>query len=63
MCKKMVRSALALAFSVGVALGAVSTLDLHWGSSATGVQAIAPPDLHWGGAPVIDSESKTDVAA
>jgi hypothetical protein len=54
MRKKMLRSMLACAFSAGIALGAVSALDLHWGGapgveSTTGNQAAVPPDLHWGG--------------
>ncbi|WP_405479499.1 hypothetical protein [Streptomyces sp. NBC_00009] len=63
MRKTLIRSALAVAFSAGMLLSAVSALDLHWGgapavdsTSSVSVQAIAPPDLHWGskamGAPV-----------
>ncbi|OAH09592.1 hypothetical protein STSP_70470 [Streptomyces jeddahensis] len=53
MCKKMLRSVLAVAFSAGLLFGAVSPLDLAWDSAPADVNvAIAPPDLAWDAAPV-----------
>lgn len=53
MFKRMLRSVLVATFSAGLALGAVSTCDLVWGSApakATSVSAL-PGDLVWGVAP------------
>lgn len=56
MCKRMLRSVMAVAFSAGLAFGVLSTQDLSWsGTPATHVSAgrnIAPPDLSWSVAPV-----------
>lgn len=50
MFKRMLRSVLVTTFSVGLGLGAVTTLDLAWGGSppADAAAVSAPrPDLSW----------------
>ncbi|GAB7103287.1 hypothetical protein JCM4814A_16010 [Streptomyces phaeofaciens JCM 4814] len=52
MCKRMLRSVLAVAFSAGLVFGAVGTQDLWWDSvpadaGAANTQAAPAPDLHW----------------
>ncbi|MFF8643585.1 hypothetical protein [Streptomyces sp. NPDC015345] len=49
MFKRMLRSVLVTTFSVGLALGAVTTLDLSWNSVPAGGSATAAPqsDLSW----------------
>lgn len=52
MCKRMVRSVLAVAFSAGLVFGAYGALDLSWSSEPathpdSSGEAVAPPDLSW----------------
>ncbi|MEU6996526.1 hypothetical protein ABZ953_38470 [Streptomyces sp. NPDC046465] len=45
----MLRSVLVTTFSVGLALGTVTTLDLSWHSAPAGGSTVSapPPDLSW----------------
>jgi hypothetical protein len=52
MCKRMLRTVLAVAFSAGLVLGAVSPQDLGWDSVSALSVATAPMDLGWDMAPV-----------
>lgn len=48
MCKRMLGSVLAVAFSAGLVFGAIGTLDLHWDTQPVSADMVAvPPDLHW----------------
>ncbi|MEV5983159.1 hypothetical protein [Streptomyces sp. NPDC052114] len=49
MFKRMLRSVLVTTFSVGLGLGAVTTLDLSWNSQPAGGSSVAAPkpDLSW----------------
>ncbi|MEV6113624.1 hypothetical protein AB0L59_14180 [Streptomyces sp. NPDC052109] len=47
MCKRMLRSVLAVAFSAGLVFGMVSTLDLGWDSTKSVNQAKSAQDLGW----------------
>lgn len=47
MCKRTLRSILAVAFSAGLVFGAVSALDLGWDSGKAGVSDASASDLGW----------------
>jgi len=55
MCKKLLRSVMAVAFSAGLAFGVFGTQDLSWSGTPTthtsAGQSSAPPDLSWSAAP------------
>ncbi|MEU6389769.1 hypothetical protein [Streptomyces sp. NPDC046939] len=54
MLKRTLRGVVIAAFSAGLAVSAVSTLDLGWNkadSAGTATVAAAPPDLGWNTAP------------
>lgn len=65
MGNKMLRSALAAAFSAGLTFGAMGALGPAWGGGSTGVvdsyaQAAPPPDLAWDSAPAGTTDAGTD---
>lgn len=47
MCKRMLRSVLAVAFSTGLVFGTVSALDLGWDIKPPTAQAKSAQDLGW----------------
>lgn len=67
MCKTMLRSVLVGAFSVGLAISAVSAFDLHREPGATAIQEsgtnAAPPDIIWASATgdIIWASGKGDI--
>lgn len=53
MCKRMLGSVLAAAFSAVLAFGTIGTLDLHWDTEPVSADMVGvPPDLHWDAAQV-----------